>query len=223
VLSQAEAKLHAASIMRFGSDVEQAVRRLTTIGGCDIEEVSFEAAPFDGSDTDYVNPNSPTDKSCHVFHGNGGQVERVAVAEKWLDGVSTSRVGYGEFFFLVVCVNGAGQYFSGSPCSGNNDAIAEHGDLIIFLPYIHEAICRDIVKRAFGTDTIPTDTGISLFEEYKGTYSIGTTSHISYDSVGGENKFNSSGILYGCYTPGNSGASYMEVGDYAFYSTLYIK
>jgi len=40
--------------------------------GCAISEISFERSPFDGSDTDYVNPNSPANFSCHIFHPNGG-------------------------------------------------------------------------------------------------------------------------------------------------------
>jgi hypothetical protein len=167
VLSQAEAKLHAASIMRFGSDVEQAVHRLTTIGGCDIEEVSFERAPFDGSDTDYVNPNSPTNKSCHVFHGNGGQVEYITFEDKWKDENFSDIDIYGDWFFSFFCL-GSG----GSP-NCNSEAEAERrASLAVIAPMIKLEICKNLNSSLISEDRALVDS-FSLFRTtlpYKGDF-----------------------------------------------------
>ncbi len=68
-----ELSLQASQILQFFSLLKQNLIRLQA-RGCEITEISFERSPFDGSDTDYTNPNSPTDFSCHMFHPNGANV-----------------------------------------------------------------------------------------------------------------------------------------------------
>ena len=65
-----ELNLQASQLLQYFAVLKQNVLRLTT-KGCDITEISFEHAPFDGSDSNYINPNSPPDFSCHMFHPDG--------------------------------------------------------------------------------------------------------------------------------------------------------
>lgn len=64
-------RLNSSSMANYIVGLKSSVTRLIA-HGCQTSELSFERSPFDGSDTDYVNPSSPSDFSCHVFHPNGG-------------------------------------------------------------------------------------------------------------------------------------------------------
>lgn len=65
-----ELNLQTSQLLQYLASLKQNVLRLKT-RGCDITEMSFERAPFDGSDANYINPNSPSDFSCHLFHPDG--------------------------------------------------------------------------------------------------------------------------------------------------------
>jgi hypothetical protein len=71
-ISADKAKLAATELMQYATQMSQAVNRLRVINGCTPTQISFERDPFDGSDTQYLNPNAPSDKRCHVFHSKGG-------------------------------------------------------------------------------------------------------------------------------------------------------
>ncbi len=78
----------ANQLIQYGADVRQGVARVRGQNGCAIEQISFDPAPYDGSYQSgyYNNPNSPSEKSCHVFHPDGGNVEYKAA--EWQDKLS---------------------------------------------------------------------------------------------------------------------------------------
>ena len=46
-------------VLNYVTSIRMAVTRMN-LTGCDIDgDITFERAPFDGSDTDYTNPNNP--------------------------------------------------------------------------------------------------------------------------------------------------------------------
>ena len=65
-----EAKAYANQIIAYGNDVKSAVKRLQ-LRGCSDTEISFE----NNIVTDYVNPNAPTDQSCHLFNVAGAGLQ----------------------------------------------------------------------------------------------------------------------------------------------------
>lgn len=69
-ISDVQAEAYASQILSFSSDVKNAVKRLT-LRGCSDIEISFENNLEGG----FINPNSPTDESCHVFSSNGGGLQ----------------------------------------------------------------------------------------------------------------------------------------------------
>lgn len=69
-----KAGIYAAEVTRYGGTLHEAVRALRISNGCTEDLISFEKAPFDGSDASYVNSASPSDFSCHIFHPSGGGV-----------------------------------------------------------------------------------------------------------------------------------------------------
>tara|TARA_B100000686_G_C16783382_1_gene973519 strand:- start:2235 stop:2945 length:711 start_codon:yes stop_codon:yes gene_type:complete len=70
-----DAYADANQLIQYGESLRQAVAYLRTNHGCTLKQLNFDPPPFDGSvlSGDYINPNSPTDFSCHVFHPNGGK------------------------------------------------------------------------------------------------------------------------------------------------------
>lgn len=66
-------KLDATSILNYTTSIANAVTRLRLINQCSELEISFENPLV----ADYVNANSPTDRSCHVFDQNGGGISPV--------------------------------------------------------------------------------------------------------------------------------------------------
>ena len=66
--------LQASQLDSYIASIRTAIQRMIIVGGCSDEELSFERSPYNGTDTDYLNPNSPLDFSCHIFHPSGGAV-----------------------------------------------------------------------------------------------------------------------------------------------------
>jgi len=66
-LTDEKAKLYATEILDYAQVVSNAVAQLR-LRGCDESEISFENNVVSG----YANANSPSDKTCHVFHPSGG-------------------------------------------------------------------------------------------------------------------------------------------------------
>jgi len=67
ILDDSEAKAYASQIIAYGNEVKATVKRLQ-LRGCDETEISFE----NNIVLNYVNPNAPSNKSCHVFDIAGG-------------------------------------------------------------------------------------------------------------------------------------------------------
>lgn len=84
-IAKDKAKLAASRIIQYATHIEQALQRLKLINKCQDTQISFERAPFNGSDTQYINPYAPSDHSCHVFHSNGGGVSNIEFEPKIFD------------------------------------------------------------------------------------------------------------------------------------------
>ena len=78
-LGDQQAGLAATEILDYGRNIKNAVQQLL-INGCSDTEISFENDVVAG----YTNANAPTDKSCHVFHPNGGGMRYQGPNEDWL-------------------------------------------------------------------------------------------------------------------------------------------
>lgn len=211
VMSQAEAKLHAASIMRFGSDVEQAVRRLTTIGGCDVTQVSFEKSPFDGSDTDYVNPNAPTDLHCHVYSPNGGQVEYITFDDKWKDEAYSTSSIYGDWFISIMCF-GPGS----TPNCNTTTETERRGSVVLYAPLIKKEICKEINASVMGQENIflEKDELFNYTEPFKGTFTL-SVRHLDFAAPHADQFFQQTM----CVQSGGGA----DANSYSYYNTLFLR
>jgi hypothetical protein len=156
-ISKDKAKISAAEIVQYGTQLEQAVNRLKLINTCSDTQLSFERAPFDGSDTAYLNTNAPPNFKCHVFHPAGG-------------GVAYKEYG-GEGYLISnqTCV-----YAVGSMNDSNTLCTADAEALVMILKEtrgLSEAECIEINKN-FGITGTPLDYGCAwgTSPEFKGSY-----------------------------------------------------
>lgn len=142
----------AAEILGYAGQIRETIQALRISNNCGNEQLSFERSPFDGSDTDYQNTDAPVDKTCHVFHPNGG-------------GLSPSPPS-------SEASNGQDWIFSG------DNTIPELGDdaspeLIMILSGLPQSLClkiNDIVGITNPSGDAPLDTDGFSTEKFNGSY-----------------------------------------------------
>lgn len=126
------ALIASSEIVQFSTALSSAVTHLRVSNRCAIRQISFERAPFDGSDTDYINPYAPSNFSCHIFHKDGGRVSYVPLPDGANDG--------SEWAFIQAQVIGVGadQTACGADCS----------DILLMLGGMTDSTC-EILNRRF--------------------------------------------------------------------------
>lgn len=70
-ITQEKIGIDAANIIQYAGTVQAAINRMMVVNKCADTQISFENP---NEPTLYANPTSPSDKSCHVFDPNGGNV-----------------------------------------------------------------------------------------------------------------------------------------------------
>jgi len=122
--SAISAKAQASAILEYANLLTVAVQRV--IGhGCTDTQISFENPMVSG----YVNPNAPSDKSCHVFDVNGGGISFLPIK------VSELEVGNNGYFEFLT------QKFR---AVGKTAADSDSTELAAFLPLDSLAICKEL-------------------------------------------------------------------------------
>lgn len=122
----------ANEILSYAKNLENGVQSLLA-RGCSENEISFENAVVAG----YSNPNSPTDKSCHVFDVNGAGMTWDKLPENALDTTLVGNPQYGDaFYFRSGAVKGLGTDCVESRCN----------ELIMTFPYLKENIAKAFNK-----------------------------------------------------------------------------
>ncbi len=119
----------ASEILNYAKTMRDMVQYLRISKNCSEDEISFERSPFDGSDSDYVNKNAPSDFSCHLFHPNGGAMDYQAGSKDANDAIDWIFTGTND-------IEGIGNQCNADRCA----------DLIAILPDIAPALCRKINK-----------------------------------------------------------------------------
>lgn len=147
----------SSDLTQYAAAISNAMTVLKVSNRCADHEISFERAPFDGSDTDYVNAAARPDFSCHVFHTNGGQASSRNAPKNTNDGRDWT---YGEVVILGI---GADQTDCGSDCS----------DLALILGGIRKGTCEKINEKITGSTAIPVQDDGQDYENaaFSGTYS----------------------------------------------------
>ena len=137
--SEEKSRLAASRILNYSISVSTGLSRLIA-RGCRLDEINFEHEPFDGSDPKYLNPNSPDDFTCHVFHGNGGAVPYQIPPAEAQDIPPGKTADMQEYYYnLSHQVPGVGTDNLGT---GNADS----KDLMIIMPYVSPGVCHAFNK-----------------------------------------------------------------------------
>ncbi len=164
-----QAQLAAAEILSYARSVRSAVQELQ-INGCSDTEISFENSVVGG----YVNPNAPTDKSCHVFDSNGGGLQYRAPDNKWQDPSKVGDTGYSEIYFVSTnIVTNLGE--------GSND------DLLLQVNWLKKSVCEEINNKIYSDKTI-TEDNAGFFRDSKaaGVFDTGS-GHINLSTYSAHN------------------------------------
>ena len=148
-----KSKLVASQIVQYATRIEQAITRLKVLNVCSDTQISFERSPFDGSDTAYINPNAPADKSCHVFHQDGGAVANEIFPPETFTGTNWETTY---------------SFYAANPLSGVGSDLPE---LALYAPVTLET-CQALNK-IYGYTSIPS-TGWSG-SVFVGTYTTSST------------------------------------------------
>ncbi len=156
-MTDQQAKLAAQEIIEYGNTVAAAVQKLR-LRGCLDTEISFENSTYAG----YINPNAPSDKSCHVFDLNGGNIEYAKSPDPYF--FLSNPVWRQSYGFMI------GTEWEGN---GNTCASNECVDLMMLLSPLDENICSAINK-VLGISTIPEDTQLSG-APFQGAYAYSKT------------------------------------------------
>ncbi|MBU0799676.1 MAG: hypothetical protein KKA05_01610 [Alphaproteobacteria bacterium] len=130
------ARVQASEIMRYASGLEKTIDQLA-LRGISESAISFEVSFLSG----YVNTRcADADDECRLFGRGGGQTYMVP-RDEWLDTANDTRDLYGEWYFTgSVCVDEVGTGTTGCATDGESN----NEDLVMFLPWIKEDICRQI-------------------------------------------------------------------------------
>jgi hypothetical protein len=137
--SEEKTRLNISPILNYIISVTTGLNRLIA-RGCRLDAINFEHEPFDGSDPKYLNPNSPDDFSCHVFHANGGAVPYQIPPAEAQDIPPGKTADMQEYYYnLSHQVPGVGTDNLGT---GNADS----KDLMIIMPYVSPNLCRAFNK-----------------------------------------------------------------------------
>lgn len=205
VISQELAETYAIDILRYASEVEQAVQRMLARGVSE-NDLCFDIDEYPGGDTTYEHAACADPKN-RVFHPEGGQINYLDPHAKILDSSMSSRNAYGEYAFLSgTRIVGVGK---DSTSSGTKE-------LLLALGYIHENVCLAINKKLGGNlsnETVPVDSGWALLYTRYFTGNVDTD-----DSV--LNGDWPSGTSAGCF---QSDINPAPEGSYHFVKAIHIR
>jgi len=143
-----QARIKMSQVVRYAKGLETGVQQLI-IRGCSENEISFE----NDVDPNYTNPNSPADRSCHVFDAAGAGLAWQEFGED-LAGANSS-IG----FINSIYINGI-----------ENNTTPAGNDLIIVVN-LGQSVCEQINKD-LGLSVTPAD--IQMNTDVWDDYYIGT-------------------------------------------------
>lgn len=140
-------------LLDYAVMIEQAVANLMLAHGCELTELSFDHPDRSNYNTagHYLNPNSPSDKSCHIFDEAGGGVPYKEPSQISTE-AGTTEYGVTSTF----SIQGLGQ---------DSDDVGDSGVELVFITRVIESACNRINQEiGFTTGSPPIVTSAaSLF------------------------------------------------------------
>ncbi len=152
-IGQEKTGIYVSDLLDYTKNIRGAVQMLRISNDCEEDELSFERNPFDGSDTDYVNPNAPSDFSCHIFHPLGG-------------GAAPSNT--------LETINGGAPWYITAQNTIPDIGDPSSSELLLILPNLNKSLCLAVNDRLGVTNPAndaPIDTNGIDNTPFIGTYS----------------------------------------------------
>lgn len=158
LLTGTQLEAYASQMISYGSDVQQAVKRLT-LRGCSDTEISFENPV---SNLNYTNASAPSDDSCNVFSPKGGGlVYKIMTPEELFPGATQP---------------GQPTFHGNNQISGVGSDAANGGDELTFkYTYVRDDLCMAIndklgIDNPSGAPPEETDVDFKYTGPFVGTY-----------------------------------------------------
>lgn len=193
-LAKERSNIAAAEILEISSIMSLAVDQ-TILRDFTESELDFINDEVEG----YDNPDCLDGDYCELFGAAGGGLVYSAPSSDWLENKYSSSIGFGEWVFSG----------GNSVAEAGNDSVA---DLVVFLPYLKEHVCKAINSKlgldyAFSTPPQETGSVYSYSNKFTGTFVNGGDLSLPYPYKG---------QLAGCFEGGDSPAT----GSYHFFQVL---
>ena len=146
--------LNASDLVQYAALMRSTVDRIRLVNGCSDTEISFEREPFDGSAPRDVNPNAPSDLSCHIFHPNGGGlVFRNPMNLQGALPIQTPMHISDIYFEATNRISGV----------GSTDSTDDSIDLLLMYSFLTEEACNEI-NRGLGIGNQIQDSDIRVLD-----------------------------------------------------------
>lgn len=141
-------QIAASEILTYAKSIENAVQSLLA-RDCSENEISFENNLVAG----YENLNAPNDNSCHIFNVAGAGLTYQNPNTEWLVSSLTGNDSFGDYYVSgTTCVYDLGSF---GACWNNGTSSDE--ELILFLPYLKENICKALSSQLINQSTLVLD------------------------------------------------------------------
>ena len=169
MVGEERAKVLASEILNYGRAVRTAVQDMRISNGCADTDISFENNEVSGY----------TNTSCQVFNPAGGDVTYIAPIADILDSEFEGEFSYGNLYF-----NGSNEIVGVGTTCGDISCM----DLVMFIPYVKEEVCRAINESLGVTsagDAVPSEGVIAFWpgEEFDGVYGASTIDRVIGDDA----------------------------------------
>lgn len=175
ISKQESAKIAATEIFNYGAQVKGALEDLMLSEGCSLTQISFWTDKAPGYNMAwmnlyYDNPNSPADRSCHIFDSDGGNVTYV----QFYPGVRKADLPIETRMYHFVQrgqIHGVGEMY--------------RNELRMIAADVSEDVCKEYNRIAFGKAQVYY-TGMGsvggVFDGYTGGFS-GDGGNDSYAAI----------------------------------------
>lgn len=201
MLTDEQARVAAQEIIDYGNTVAAAVQKLR-LRGCKDTEISFEN---NISSANYTNPNAPSDKSCHVFDINGGNINVKIPQDSWI--VPKPSVNHKAYQTPYIssrhCVDGVGESGCLEP------------ELTFMFSYLKKNICEQI-NANLGILNELNDT--NLFTLRNANHATGTFILEAQDKI--DNDIDVTGKNQFCITTNGINANHTPNPGYTYVNVL---
>ena len=153
LITDVQAEAYASSIESYRNDIKQAIKRVM-LAGCSDTQISFENNTISG----YTNPNSPSNKKCHIFEKAGG----ISI-QKPFSGLNNGS----DWIFTNNRIRGY---------KGDNIVSSDSSELMMLLPNVNLSICQKLNQIWIPSVpswhiTPPPDNQTRNTAKFTGTYS----------------------------------------------------